>query len=575
MPAFISSRYVLAFAACCLFSLAAERAVRGDETSENGTRWWDEPAAAPMLDEAEWVSFDLDSIVVEALAHNPRIAAVTHRAAIAMERIVQEDAVFDPSVLLESNVGSTSDPVGNTLTTGGPSRLIQDSFNNKAGVVKTTRDGTKIDVSQQAGLLDSNSLFFSPNNQGNTRLNLSVTRPLRAGAGKVYNERLILQARIDSNVTLQQMRTDVQERLAFTMTAYWRLYQTRCHLLQQRSLLERGLEVEKLVVARRGFDSGELEVSKVNSRITRRRDEVIGLERDVKNLQTQLAALVSSESLRPGQPLEMIPLGAPSCMNIEVNVRDAVITAVSNRTDVRSAALELESASLEMSVTRNELLPQLDAVVGGYLAGLNGLNNVPRSFGDQFSTGRPGVNGGLVYELPYGRRASRSRYRAANQRYAELTERYRESVANTQSEVETATRNLATAIARLETKQQILDAAVKQESLVLGRWESMGPDGQNAALALEDLMDQQERRTQGERDVVASEVEYLLALIELQNSMGTLLTAEGIEPVKTGATEVEWIRDPGLGTSLTNEIVTPQTISLPVLDAMIETEPGS
>jgi len=568
MPTFISYRNALTLAAGCLFSLVAAVSVRSDETTQLTARWWDAPAGSPMLDEAEWVSFDLTAIVIDALAHNPRIAAVTHHAAIAMERIVQEDAVFDPSVLLESKYGSTSDPVGNTLTTGGPNRLHEDSWNNRAGVAKTTRDGTKVDLSQQAGLLNSNSLFFSPNNQGNTRLNLSVTRPLRAGAGRVYNERLILQARIDSNVTLQQMRQDVQERLGLTMAAYWRLYQARCHLLQQRGLLERGLEIERLVNARRNFDSGELEISKVNSRITRRRDEVIGLERDLKNVQTQLAALVSSESLRPGQPLEMIPLGVPSCMNIDIDVRDAVITALSNRNDVRSAALVLESASLEISVTRNELLPKLDAVVGGYLAGLNGQNNVPRSFGDQFSTGRPGVNGGIVYDLPYGRRASRSRYRAANLRYQELGERYREAVANTQSEVETATRNLATAMKRLETKQAIWKTAVQQESLVLSRWESLGPDGQNAALALEDLLDQQDRRTQAERDVVASEVEYLVTLIELQQSMGTLLTAEGIEPVKTGAASIEWTRQPNDAQTLA-----PESYPLPTSNLMIETEP--
>jgi hypothetical protein len=54
-------------------------------------------------------------------------------------------------------------------------------------------------------------LFFAPNNQGNTRLNLSVTKPLRAGAGKVYNERLIIQARIDSRISLQQARQDIQQ----------------------------------------------------------------------------------------------------------------------------------------------------------------------------------------------------------------------------------------------------------------------------------------------------------------------------------------------------------------------------
>jgi hypothetical protein len=77
---------------------------------------------APILTDVPWVSFDFSTVVIEAVAHNPRIAAVNHQASISLERILQEDAVFDPAVLLESKYGSTSDPVGNSLTTGGPPR---------------------------------------------------------------------------------------------------------------------------------------------------------------------------------------------------------------------------------------------------------------------------------------------------------------------------------------------------------------------------------------------------------------------------------------------------------------------
>jgi outer membrane protein TolC len=514
----------------------------GQEVRIVTSRWWEEYVASPILDVPEWVSFDLNAIVLDALAHNPRIAAVTHQAAVAMERIVQEDAVFDPALLLSSNYGSTSDPVGNTLTTGGPPRLQEDSWDNQAGVVKIARDGTRIDLSQSMGLLDSNSLFFVPNNQGNTRLNLSMTKPLRAGAGRAYNERLIIQARIDSKVTMQDIREQVQDRLALTMLAYWKIYQTRCQLIQQRALLQRGLEIETIIQERQGFDSGELEIAKVVSRIAKRRDQVVEQERDLKNLQTQLAALVGSESLRPGLPLEMIPLGTPACLSLDIDVRDAVVSAMSHRPDVRSAALDLESASLEISISRNELLPQLNAVVGGYLAGLSPNNDVLGSFGDQFSSGRPGFNGGLEYEMPYARRAAKSRVRAAHQRFLEMSEQYREAVATTQAEVEMAARNLQVAFTRLDIKQQIFDAAVKQESLVRLRWESMGPDGRHAALVLEDLLDQQENRTNAERDLVASEVEYISSLIELQKSMGTLLIAEGIQPLQKRGKAIQWTR---------------------------------
>jgi outer membrane protein TolC len=549
--------YRLSIAACWVISVAASLEIRAEDSAPEGPEWWKTASQSPILPEVPWVSFDLNTVVLEALANNPGIAAVNHQASIAMERIVQENAVFDPNVLLESKYGTTSDPVGNSLTTGGPPRLHEDSWNNKAGVVKTTRTGTRIDLSQQAGLLNSNSLFFSPYNQGNSRLNLSVTKPLRSGAGKFYNERLIIQARIDSRLTLQQVSQDIQQNLSQTMATYWKIYQMRCHVLQQRNLLERGIEIEKMVQARRAFDSGELEIVRVNNRIARRRDELILLERDLLNLQTTLAALVPSNSLRPGQRLEMIPLDSPTCLPIDVDVRDAVITAISLRPEVRSAAIDLESAALEVSVTRNELLPQLDAVVGGYLAGLNGENDFTRSLGDQFADGRPGFNAGLQYEMPYAQRAAKSRQRAARKRVLELNERYRESVALTQAEVETAARNLQTAITRLETRRAVWISAVRQESLVQARWESLGPEGRHAALALEDVLNQQESRTSAEKDLVSAEVEYSLALIELQRAMGTLLTADG-----GAALSAEMLGD---GTAVDTSLPQVNAIPLPVV----------
>ncbi len=513
-------------------------------------RWWETQVSGPLLDSPQWVSFDLHTIMMDSLAHNPRIAAVTYQAGVAMEQIVRQDAVFDPQMLLSSKLGSTNDPVGNTLTTGGPSRLVEDSWNHRAGMVKTNRDGTQVDLSQQLGYLNSNSVFFQPTDQGNARLSLSVTKPLRNGAGQVYNERLVIQARIDANLTNQQMREEVQDRIAQTMTTYWQLYQTRCQLLQIRSLLERGHELQNIVVARRDFDVGDLELSKVNARMVRRRDQLIKKELELRNLQTQLVALVASESLRSeSTPLEMIPVGAPMIVDMNFDLKDAVVEALNHRMDVRSAALDMESASLELAISRNELLPQLNAIAGGYLAGLNGQSDMIRSFGDQFSLARPGVNAGLEYQMPYGRRAARARNRAAHQQFMEKTERYRETVVQTRAEVEIASRNLQTSLAALKIKSQVYEEAVRQESLVRQRWEMLGPDGRNGALVLEDLLDQQDNRSNAEQDLVAGEVAYLIAMVNLQQAMGTLLISEGISPdvgrdkVQGGA-KVDWQSQP-------------------------------
>ncbi len=494
--------------------------------------WWNAYAHQTLLKEPDWIQFDISTVMVDALTHNPRIGAVKHRTAIALEQVIQEDAAFDANVLLESRVGRTGDPVGNTLTTGGPDRLIEESWNNRAGIVKNTRRGTAVDLSQQTGLLDSNSQFFEPRNQGNARLSLSLTQPLLAGSGTLYNERLLLQARINSRMTWQELIREVQTQVGGVMSAFWQLYEARCHLLQNLDALHRANEIAAIIEARQGFDSGQLELAKVRTRIARLNDRIVSSQRTVLNQQVLLMQLVNSPTLTPGAKLELIPNGMPFCSPLAIDPRDAILTGVNHRTDVRAAAMELESAALAIKVSRNELLPQLDAVVSGYLAALNGQNNIGRSFVEQF-TEVPGVSGGLVYERPYGNRAAKSKLRSSHQRYLEMGQRYREAIAITSAEVTMAVQNLNAISSQSDIKARLLVEAVKQEKLIRQRWEVMGTDGRYAALVLEDLLEQLEQRTAAENDYVSNHVNYLLSLIELQKAMGTLLLAEGIEPLST------------------------------------------
>lgn len=492
--------------------------------------WWNHYAHQTLLTEPDWVMFDITTVMVDALTHNPRIGAAKHRTMIAMEQIIQQDAAFDPNVLLESRYGRTNDPVGNTLVTGGPDRLNEESWNNRAGVVKSTRRGSSLDLSQQTGLLDSNSQFFAPNNQGNARLSLSLTKPLLAGSGTLYNERLLIQARIDSRMTWEELLREVQSQVGGVMGGFWKLYEARCHLLQNLDALYRANQVAAIIEARQDFDSGPLELAKVRTRIARLNDRVVEAQRNVLNQQTLLMQLVNSPELSPGARLELIPNGMPFCSPVALDPRDAILTGVNHRTDVRAAALELESAALAIKVSRNELLPQLDAVVSGYLAALNGQNNIGQSLVDQF-TDAPGFSGGLVYERPYGNRAAKSQVRSAHQRYLETGQRYREAIAITSAEVALAVQNLNAISQQADIKARVLVEAVQQEKLVRQRWEVMGTDGRYAALVLEDLLEQLELRTSAEVDYVSNHVNYLLGLIELQKAMGTLLLAEGIEPL--------------------------------------------
>lgn len=511
--------------------------------SETIEPWWKSVAFSGLLQTPEQVSFDLPTVLTDTLETSPRISAVSRRTSIAYEKIVQQDAAFDPTLLLEGGYGRVNDPVGSTLTTGGPERLIQNSVTASGGYRKLTRRGAVVDLSQELGTLDSNSLFFEPNPQGNSRVSLSITQPLLATSGEVYNTRLITQASIESRIAWQEMRSEVEAHLVDTFQSFWRLYERRCHLAQQRSLIERGEQIARIVDGRADLDSGPLQRIKVQRRLSNDRDRQIEIEAELRRLQVRLRTLVGSPELESlNQSVELIPLANPEIPNDNINLHDAIVRALEYRPDIQAATQELAAAGLGINVTRNELKPQLDAVFDAYLSGLRGNNRFFQAFGDQFTEG-PGLSATLQYSLPYGRRAARSRVREARYRYQQRSEELRQNLLVARREIETALIQVSANFQLRESKAITLQAAIREEEIATRRWELLAGDGGPTALVLEDLLETQKRRTESEQLFVSAQVASIISLIELQKAMGTLLMTEGIEANRLGNTsEIEILK---------------------------------
>lgn len=507
--------------------------------SEVAESWWQSQVHGYLLETPDMIQVDLPTLLTSTLQSSPRISAISRRTSIAYEKIIQQQAVFDPSMLLDAGYGRVNDPVGSTLTTGGPPRLIQDTFTANAGIQKLTRLGTQLDLNQEIGTLQSNSLFFDPAHQGNSRLSLSITQPLMATSGRVYNLRLVTQASIDSRIAWQQLRVDLENHLIETISAFWRLYERRAQLVQQRALIERGNVLGQIVAARADFDTGPLQRIKIQRRLAGDRDRLLELEAEVSRLQVRLKTLVGDPALVVAEGrLEFIPLADPCLPSESFQVRDCVVRGLEHRADILAAAQQLSAAGLEVSITRNELMPRLNAVIDAYLAGLNGDNNIGQSLVDQYSAGGPGISAALTYNLPWGRRAAKSRHREARYRYQQRGDELRETLLLARREIESALIKLNASEALRQSRAATLSASTREEAIATRRWEALAGEGGPLALVLEDLLETQKRRTDAEQAFVTAQVNYVLDLVELQQAMGTFLIREGIEPVRAECSSV-------------------------------------
>ncbi|MEO1524686.1 MAG: TolC family protein [Planctomycetota bacterium] len=532
--------------------------------------WWEAKVSRQVLDKPRWVTFNLETVLLDALASSPRIQSVSHQTAATLDRVVEEDAAFDTTTLLGGDLSASNDPVGNTLTTGGAPRLREQSLDFRAGARRLTRRGTEVEVSQEVGFLDSNSTFFLPVNQGNARLSLNLTKPLLSRGGRYYNERLVTQARIEGSAAWQELRTEVEQRIADVINAYWRLTQMRAQLTQQRELLERSRQIEAILASRKDFDAGRIEIAKARQRVARRADEVIRLETDVSQQQARLAVLIGNEALfGTDEGLELIPTDTAEVSDTQWSLRDAVGQALVHRPEIRAATHELRLAALQVRISRVELEPQLNAVFNGYLSQLNGGSRIAKSFIEQFENA-PSVSAGLEYELPNGRRASRSRSRQALQRYKERQQNLREVVLRTQFEVETALTDVERYAKQRESKRRVLATAIDEENILTVRWRLIGGDGSRVGVVLETLLDAQQRRTTAEQDLVAVESDYMVSLVQLNRAMGTLLISGGIHPQQSCVGgDIHFLRGESIGTHAAPHVA-PQEIPL---DASLEVLP--
>ena len=155
---------------------------------------------------------------------------------------------------MESKFIDTSEPVGSTLTTGGPPRYLDQNWTYSAGFRKLGDSSARLEAAQKFGYEDSNSVFFVPDLQGTSRLSLSLTQPLLNGEGRLYNTSEIMLARIDAEVANDRFARDLQNVLVDVQKTYWDLYRERAVLLQRRKLLAQGRQIYDELDARREVD---------------------------------------------------------------------------------------------------------------------------------------------------------------------------------------------------------------------------------------------------------------------------------------------------------------------------------
>ena len=450
--------------------------------------WWDAAVRQPLWRGTTGYDTLLDDLVGRTLQYSLEMKAASQQVLIRQTMIEEASSVFDWATFLESKWKDLNEPVGNTLVTGGPPRLLQDQMVTKGGVRRRNELGGEVEFSQQLGIEHSNSLFFVPPNQGQSRLALSYRQPLLRGAGRKYNRALIALASIDTQAARDQFLADLEQHLFDVSRAYWTLYQERALLLQKRRSVEQVAELLRILQKRQNLDVVTSQLVRAQAGYEQRRAAIVRADAAVRDSEARLRLLVNDPALPFGPSYELVPDESPYGIPARVDFHMAVATAIHNRPDLGRVMQEIKMGAVRVEMSQQELLPALELLLETYVMGLDGGDNVWGAVGGQFGDGAPSYTAGLMFEVPIGNRAARARLERRQFELGQLQSQMQFAIERVKVEVELSVREVETCWREMGAQFAVMRALRERLDYLQQRWLRLPGEEGTAGLVMDDLL---------------------------------------------------------------------------------------
>jgi outer membrane protein TolC len=386
--------------------------------------------------------------------------------------------------------------------------------------VQRVPTGGNVTLGWQNSYLSSNAgTRLTPSSYG-SGLNFSFVQPLLGGYGQLVNDRNILIAQTNSQLSRQDFQLQVTTIAQQVVNAYWNLVNAREQLgVAQESLqLARDLHARNKIQVEVGT-LPPLDLTQSEAAIATREEGIIQATSAVGDAEDTLRQLLN---LPPG-PLwatPIVPTSDPKTdEKVAVNLDEALRIALAQRPELRQQELQLAQAKRDADFFRNLIRPSLGLTVR------YGYNGTGTAYNDAFSeiTGLEfrTWSAALQFAYPIQNRAARAQSASANigvDRFQALYDQERTvvetEVRHAARAVDTAIKSIDAAIKAREFQEKNLDAEKK-------RYEN----GMSTSFQITQIQDQ---LTQARSQEVTATVNYRTALAEYYRSIGRLLDQEGV-----------------------------------------------
>jgi len=507
---------------------------------------------------------DLEDAYQLALARNLDLVVGRYNIAVADSFIHANTGIFDPNFLFGVDGDFTRSPSATVLE----GALVQESRNTRFGLtldaLLPSSTYLRLDTGMNRG--STNSEFFFINPRYGADVSLSLRQPLLRNFGSLVTRQGIVVAQNTRDRTAETFEIGVVAVLQQVEEAYWNLVASRRAVEvseQSLELAERllGETDERVKVG----TSAPIDLVQSETGVATRRQDLIAAGNLAANAEDALKAVLGFDA--PEEWLtEIETTEAYEFEAIDIDLAQAIDTALARRPEVRRKLLELEQLEYDVRVARNRVLPSLDLEASYGWGGIGGDARIDEDDDGEIDVVIPGGPGdawdqvfdfdfphwtlGVQFGIPIGNNEAQGQL--AQRRYEQQRSTIELNALRQQiiQEVRVAVRALADGKA-------LVEASLAARDLSERNLEAEETKFDNGLSTNYQVLEIQEDLAQAQLSLIRAYLDYRKANIGYRVATGTLLDFLSVDIVDPGSPDVphdywknvEWLQFDDIGGS--------------------------
>lgn len=457
----------------------------------------------------------LEDAIRRTLENNYSIQIVRYNPAIDTTRVVEAEAAFDAIFFTNITKNNVDSPSGSQLQA-----TDVDQFTSSYGVRKVLSTGMSVRGSYDLSRVKTALSFQQINPQYTSNFVFEMRQPMLRGFGIDFNRSLILLTKNDRRISDHAFRRQVRDALRLVEEYYWRLVQARRDIVITARLLAEYETIYDYLVARQAFDITPVQIAATKANLEQSRFEFVRRRAAVFDAEDRLTAAMNSDDVDLADDIEIIPEDHPFMSRIVVDRLAEVQTALDNRPEIKEQELRVANAKIAVGRAKNGELPRFDLTYRQTYDGL--AKNADDSF-DQATQGNfIEYFIGVEFEVPIGNRGPRAAHLRSRLQYAQAVASLKKAFEDVILDVNLASRALSTLYDQIGPSFEAAEARVKEVESIVARAERKDINTLNSELGARQSL------ANARRVLIASMVDYNIAIIDLERAKGTLLTYDNV-----------------------------------------------